>query len=132
MSQEAKQKLPERDREFLDEKYPTYDVAEHGAELLVLLPEFDFPAAYSPRKADLLIVIPAGYPNAALDMFWAFPDVKLANGNWPQNCDHHGQYLNNSWQRWSRHFFQHRPWRVGVDNLRTFVATIKKELARGV
>jgi hypothetical protein len=132
MSDEAKKKLPEQDREFLEEKYPTYDVLEHEAELLVVLPAYDFPAAYNPRTADLMIVVPAGYPNAPLDMFWTFPNVMLANGSWPQNCASHATYANKSWQRWSRHFFDTTPWRIGVDNLRTFTATIRKEIAKGI
>jgi len=132
VSQEIKERLPERDREFLEDKFPAHAVVEHGAELLVILPAFDFPAAYLPRQADLMIVIPAGYPNAALDMFWTFPDVMLANGSWPNACQHHAAYANKSWQRWSRHFFTERPWRTGVDNLRTFIATIRKELGKGI
>jgi len=101
-----------------------------GADTHVIINDFDFPAAYMPRKANLLIILPAGYPNANLDMFWTEPVVKLADGNWPARADNHAVYNGVSWQRWSRHF--QTPWRQGVDNLRTFVATIRKELARGV
>jgi hypothetical protein len=83
-----------------------------------------------PRKANLMFILPAGYPNANLDMFWTEPVVKLANGNWPVNANQHALYGGVSWQRWSRHF--QTAWRQGVDNLRTFVATIRKELSRGV
>ena len=75
--------LPEIDRDFLLEKHPNHTVKRVGADTHVVIRDFDFPAAYTPRKANLLIILPAGYPNANLDMFWTEPVVKLANGNWP-------------------------------------------------
>jgi hypothetical protein len=128
---EEKLLLPEGDREFLLEKYPDYDVLKNGSELHVIFPAFDFPAAYAPRKADLLIIVPAGYPNAPLDMFWTCPDVMLSTGGWPNACTHHETYHGKSWQRWSRHFFQDKPWRPGIDSLRTFMATVRAEIAKG-
>jgi hypothetical protein len=122
--------LPEIDREFLAEKNLKYTASRVGADTHVVIHEFDFPAAYAPRKANLLIILPAGYPNANLDMFWTDTVVKLANGNWPDRSDTHAIYDGVSWQRWSRHF--KTAWRQGTDNLRTFVTTIRKELARGV
>jgi Prokaryotic E2 family E len=122
--------LPEVDRVFLAEKNLRFSASRVGADTHVVIHEFDFPAAYTPRKANLLIILPAGYPNANLDMFWTEPVVKLANGNWPDRADNHGTYNGISWQRWSRHF--QTAWRQSVDNLRTFVTTIRKELARGV
>src|ERR1700730_18605066 len=91
--------LPEIDREFLDEKGLKYDVVRNGGEVHVILRDYSFPAAYSPRTADLLIILPAGYPNANPDMFWTYPDVKLATGEWPKNCDAHADYGGLSWQR---------------------------------
>lgn len=122
--------LPEIDRDFLAEKNLKYIVMQLGADTHVIVKDFDFPAAYMPRKANLMFILPAGYPNANLDMFWTEPVVKLANGNWPVNANQHALYGGVSWQRWSRHF--QTAWRQGVDNLRTFVATIRKELSRGV
>jgi hypothetical protein len=125
-----KELLPELDREFLDEKEFAFDVAPNGGELLVAIRNFGLPAAYEPEKVDLMIIIPAGYPNAQLDMFWTYPDVKRRNGGYPAQCEHHQIYGDRNWQRWSRHFQQ--PWRPGVDNLRTFMASIRKELAKGI
>lgn len=110
--------LPEIDREFLLEKGYAFDVAQAGAEMHVILRDFSFPPAYTPQTADLLIILPAGYPNANPDMFWTFPDVKRAAGGWPTTGDAHHVYGDRNWQRWSRHF--QGTWRTGVDNLRTY------------
>ena len=130
MGEKEKLLLPESDREFLGEKYPDFEVLQIGAELHVVLPGFPFPPAYTPNAATLMVIVPAGYPNTALDMFWTYPDIKLVNGNWPNRCDYHHDYGGRSWQRWSRHFIQ--AWRPGRDNLRTFLATVRSEIAKGI
>lgn len=127
---DPEQLLPELDRDFLTEKGYAFSVGKVGGEVHVILRDFEFPAAYAPRKADLLVILPGGYPNAQPDMFWTFPDVKLASGDWPKNCDAHKQYGEHNWQRWSRHF--NGAWRAGVDGLRNYLAAVNKEIAKGI
>jgi hypothetical protein len=122
--------LPEIDRDFLEEKGYAFDVMRVGGEIHVVLRDFPFPAPYTPQVADLLIILPAAYPNANPDMFWTFPDVKLASGAYPQTGDAHHIYGNRNWQRWSRHF--QGTWRAGVDSIRTYLAAVKTEIAKGV
>ena len=76
----------------------------------------------------LLIMIPAGYPNSNVDMFWTSPEVTLVDGSVPKATEHretHGEIV---WQRWSRHIV----WRAGVDDMRSFLASTKRELAQGI
>lgn len=122
--------LPEIDREFLEEKGYAFDVTQVGGEVHVILRGYEFPTVYTPRTADLLIILPAGYPNANPDMYWTYPDVKLVNGQWPLNGDHHHTYGSRSWQRWSRHF--QGQWRPGVDTFRAYLAAVRKEIAKGI
>jgi hypothetical protein len=122
--------LPELDRDFLDAKGYDFEVHRENDTVLLVIRNMAFPAAYQPQVAELLIIIPAGYPNAQLDMFWTFPDVKLANGGWPAQSEHHQAYLGKNWQRWSRHFQQ--PWRPGIDSLKTFVASVRSEINKGI
>lgn len=129
-SGDPNQLLPEIDREFLQEKEFSFDVSTVGSETHVIIRDLAFPAAYVPRTADLLIILPAGYPNANPDMFWTFPDVKLANGTCPQACDAHQQYGDRNWQRWSRHY--QIQWRAGIDSLRTYFAAVRKEIDKGI
>lgn len=130
--------LPEDDAVFLMEKYSGHVVRQVGSEIHVLLPDFTFPATYTPTSVQLLIRLPAGYPNAAPDMFWTKPDVTLTSGAFPEACAHKevpgsGKgvevYEGVQWQRWSRHF--HGGWVVGRHGLRSFVAAIKTELGKG-
>ncbi len=121
--------LPEIDRDFLAEKGYKYRARRVGNDVHITIENFPFPAAYAPRSATLLIILPAGYPNANLDMFRTIPDVKLLDGAWPKNCNARETHVGVSWQRWSRHF---TAWRQGVDNLRTFIASVKHELDKGI
>lgn len=132
MSESIDELLPDDDVAYLNEKQWPASVYRAGAEVHVRITAFPFPDAYTPRSADLLIRLPAGYPNANPDMFWTHPDVKLVSGAWPAASDVHQVqepteiYGHTPWQRWSRHFSG--GWRPGVDGLRTYIGSIRREL----
>ena len=128
--EEVQDLIPEVDRDYLDEKGYKFSAKSMGSDVHVVIEDFPFPESYNPRRARLLIILTAGYPNANLDMFRTIPDVRLANGAWPANADNRELHGGVSWQRWSRHFTS--GWRQGVDNLRTFIASIKHELDKGI
>ena len=122
--------LLEDDLRYLQGKQFEFQVIQDSSGLNVIITNFAFPTHYTPATGSLLIILPAGYPNANPDMFWTIPDVKLQSGAWPQACAEHEQHAGMLWQRWSRHF--QIPWRPNVDGLHTFVACIKKELRKGI
>lgn len=129
MSEVLEDLLPELDRDFLTEKGYVFTVVRDGGNVHVVIKDFPFPG-YVPANADLLVILPAGYPNANVDMFFTIPDVKLANGAWPKACEGHPNHAGRVWQQWSRHIGDN--WRQGVDNLRTYITTIKREIAKGI
>lgn len=120
--------FPEQDKAFLDEKGYQYSLTRSASGWYLLISNFSFPDAYDHSSADVLINIVDGYPDSKLDMFYTIPDVKLKNGNWPQNCTEHVVFNEKSWQQWSRH----TQWRPGIDNLRTFISSIVREIAKGI
>jgi len=121
--------LPEEDEEFLKEKGYAYREAVENGFTHVIISDFSFPEAYTPRQAEMLIRLPPLYPKAQPDMFWTRPNVKLTSGAWPLASATMENYLELPWQRWSRHW-QHA-WRPSIDGLRTFIASIIRELSRG-
>jgi hypothetical protein len=121
--------LPEEDIEFLTSKGYDYTVTPEGGELTVVIANFPFPSAYTPRTAEMLIRLVPGYPNSKPDMFWTIPDVKLTSGAYPDRAEHKENYLGRTWQRWSRHWGSE--WQPGVDGLQTFIGAIVHELNRG-
>lgn len=130
MPEDVEDLVPETDRDFLAAKGYNFNAKRVGADVHVIIDDFQFPSAYTPRVAKLLIILPAGYPNANLDMFRTVPDVKLTNGAWPQRADVREVHDGVSWQRWSRHF--NSAWRQGIDNIQTFIASIRRELNKGI
>ena len=126
MSMTAEKLLPDFDYEYLDQKEYRYEVSQVGAEVHVLIQGFSLPSAYSPTTVDLLLRLPSGYPRSNPDMFWTRPDVRLSNGAYPNRADFHDSGAS-GWQRWSRH----SAWRPGIDNLRTKIASVKRELEGG-
>lgn len=124
----AEQQLPSIDLDYLREKELEFSCEQVNGKLHLRLHNFELPEHYTFRKVDMLIVIPPGYPNAQLDMFYTSPAVKLQNGSWPLKADVHETFNGVSWQRWSRHLGTN--WRVGTDGLKTFLRGIDKEIAK--
>lgn len=53
---------------------------------LVTLPAVQLPTGWSATKTTVWFVVPVGYPAAQPDCFWAYPDLRLANGSIPANA----------------------------------------------
>lgn len=119
-------RLLETDNEFLSKKGYVFDVTDYG----IIIHNFSLPSSYSDTNVDLLVLLPAGYPNAKLDMFWTIPRVTLKNGHLPKAAEAEGEYGGRTWQRWSRHW--PTPWRPGIDGLGTFLAAVHQELEKGI
>jgi hypothetical protein len=120
--------IPEPDRDFLEECGYEYLVVQEGDNIHVILKGVGFPSQYSAQQADIRIILPSGYPNAAVDMFRTHPVLTLVNGNPPIGGTGSEDFDKKKWQVWSRHI----TWRVGVDDLRSFFRSIKKEIAKGI
>jgi hypothetical protein len=61
-------------------------VALGSGTSLVTLPAVSLPSGWSKPVSTLRFLVPAGYPFAALDCFWADDDLRLANGQLPQSA----------------------------------------------
>lgn len=120
--------IPETDQEYLDSKQFNYELSQYGPEIHLILKQWGFPPAYNPREGDVLIRILPGYPMTPLDMFWTYPDIRLANGSWPAASEVHENLGGRNWQRWSRH----TAWRPGIDDLRSFLTSVIAEINKGI
>lgn len=54
---------------------------------LVTVPGVRLPEGWSKPETSVRFVVSPGYPFAALDCFWADADLRLANGQVPQNAN---------------------------------------------
>ncbi len=123
--------LPESDEDYLRAKGYQYELVAVGDEGLLVIK--DYPVSgdiYNCASTNLMIRIPAQYNNAALDMFYCEPELRLkANNTYPEAAGHFEEHAGRRWQRFSRHF--PTPWRPGVDGLPTLLTFVYRELQHG-
>lgn len=119
--------LPSRDREYLENKGFVYQEIVDGSQKGLIFPAFRLPAnKYDVLQADVLILLPAGYPDTPPDMFYLQPWVKLtALSRYPKAADQPFPFNAASWQRWSRH---NNEWRPGVDGIWTMLKRVEHAL----
>ena len=113
--------LPTMDRTYLEDHAIDYELVSDGSQVGVVLKDVPLPEGkFDHEKADLLILLPGGYPDACPDMFFTITWVRLADGGRYPNCaDVPHMFGGKQWQRWSRHS---GAWRPGVDGLHTMIA----------
>lgn len=79
-----------------------------------------------PGVADILAILPAGFPDCPTDMFYVYPWLKIkSTGAYPRAADQPFDFSGVQWQRWSRH---QTAWRPGVDGIWTVLARINEAL----
>jgi hypothetical protein len=109
-----------------------YDVEEPvdlPSEALVVFPSFNLPAGlYNMPQCRVLIRVSAGYPNAALDMFYTQPDLALANGAPARQSEVLEELSGKVWRRFSWH--RNAEWKPGRDSLVSFISFIEDRLGR--
>lgn len=121
--------LPAEDRDYLTAKGIPFEEVEDGGKKGVILKARPLPdGRFDAQSADILVILPGGYPDAAPDMFHLLPWVKLTNGGkYPNKADQAVTFAGKSWQRWSRH---NNEWRPGIDGIWTMLKRIEEALEK--
>lgn len=121
--------LPAADAAYLNDKGIVYEEAQDGSQKAVILRAYLLPAGRFDRaRADILILLPQGYPDVSPDMFYLVPWVRLTGANrFPKCADVPFTFSGQQWQRWSRH---NTEWRPGVDGIWTMVKRIDTALGK--
>ncbi len=116
--------LPTMDQSYLDNHLIEYELVSDGGHVGVILKKMPLPEGkFDHASADVLILLPTGYPDACPDMFFFLPWVRLsASMTFPKAADAAHAFRGQKWQRWSRHS---RAWRSGVDGLHTMIARVR-------
>lgn len=120
--------LPEADQRYLNSHGVTFEVTNDGTHTGVVLKQFPLPASkFNHATADVLVLLPPGYPDVAPDMFYCDPWLTLPSvGRYPTCADQPHSFQGRNWQRWSRH---NAAWRPGIDGLHTMLKRIEHALA---
>lgn len=118
---EGKAALPSMDRTYLDGHEMAHEIVQDGNQCGVIIKGLKLPSGkFDVESADLLILLPTGYPDACPDMFYVLPWLRLKSTSaFPSKADVAHAFNGQSWQRWSRHSSE---WRSGVDGLHTMIA----------
>lgn len=121
--------LPSSDVAYLTSKAYLFEEREENGQKAVILKARPLPSGrFDAAVADILVLLPPGYPDCAPDMFHLLPWVRLANGNrYPNAADQPVQFAGQSWQRWSRH---NNEWRPGIDGIWTVLKRIEHALEK--
>lgn len=116
--------LPDDDMEFLRGNYnDAWEQVGEADKRGLVISNYRLPCGYAPDKAELMLLIPANYPGAGIDMFYFSPSVARTDGQSIGALSaefHFGQ----QWQRWSRHY----EWRPGEDSIATHIAYVGNQL----
>ena len=103
-----------------------------GGLVSVVIKGFHLPVGYQVDRSDLLVRLPPGFPDAAPDMWWFDPPLRIsATGASPPNTDAMETYQDRIWQRWSRHFGG-GSWRAGRSGLESYLSLVGKDLRKWV
>ena len=117
--------LPLEDEQYLDAHYPrSWERRVEGSSKWGLfVHEFRIPIGYDRARSTLMVLVPTGYPGAALDMFYFAPHLARGDGQGIGALADEVHFGVN-WQRWSRHY----EWHPGEDNLCRHIEYVKREL----
>ena len=118
--------IPGPDRRYLEDHglHPNA-IIENNQKGLVF-PSYPLPdGKFNRSRTDLLILLPAGYPDAPPDMFFCDPPLLLADGSAAPSTDVPFPFHGRVWQRWSRH---NSSWRPGIDGIHTMLQRVNAAL----
>lgn len=119
--------LPQMDQRYLGDRDMDPEPVTDGDKKGIVFPGFELPTGkFDHDLTDILIVLPASYPDAAPDMFFCFPWIKISGADgWPKAADQTFQFAGRGWQRWSRH---NNEWRAGTDGIHTMLRRVNAAL----
>lgn len=123
--------LPESDCRFLDAHGLDWEAIVDGSSRWVILRQHAVPRGYNHEHVGLALLIPSGYPDTAIDMFYVKPALVRCDGKAINALSNH-TICGETWQRWSRHRTPRNPWRPGEDDLSTHILLIQVLLEREI
>lgn len=121
--------LPEFDKDYLTGKGYQFEEKIDANRNGLIIKDWVLPLGkFNYQKADLLILIPNGYPEIKPDMWYFNPGLILASTNLlARQTQANLNFEGKTWQRWSRHFPANE-WRSGIDGIHTYLKKIQTAL----
>ena len=107
--------------------HPDAKVIDGTDPPVIEVPGVLLPAGWSEASTTIWFVVPAGYPAAQPDCFWADASLRLAGGGMPQNSGLQAVASTGVPGLWFSWHLQ--SWRPGRDDLVTYTRFILRRLA---
>lgn len=125
--------LSEEDHAWLKERNFTYETSLDPSGLTnLIIKGYRLPDGFDHEDVDLLVRLPSGFPDAAPDMFWVDPTIKLRKtGATAPASEQYEKHAGRNWQRFSRHL-NPGAWRPGVDSLQSWIIAIRVLLEKDI
>ena len=121
--------LAEGDRACLDAKARPWETVLERRARWLLVHDVPVPDGYAVQRVTVALNVPAGYPDAQIDMAYFYPHLRRADGKAIAALAE--QVIDGRrFQRWSRHRTATNPWRPGVDDVCTHLALVSDWLER--
>lgn len=118
--------IPAPDRRYLEDHGLQPDAIIENNQKGLVFPSYPLPnGKFNRPQTDILILLPAGYPDAPPDMFFCNPPILLADGSAAASTDVQFPFHGRLWQRWSRH---NSAWRPGIDGIHTMLQRVNAAL----
>lgn len=122
--------IPELQIEELLQRYPDLRTQPlDGGAILVTIGSVSLPAGWSKAATSIRFLVPAGYPFAAPDCFWADNDLLLEGGRMPCNAGNNNVIPSTAesglWFSWHV-----QGWNPNRDTLSSWMNTIGDRLRR--
>lgn len=118
--------VPGAELDELASCFPDAQVVQGSSPPVVAVPDVRLPPGWSKATSTVWFVVPAGYPAAQPDCFWADGDLRLADGSMPQNSGLQAIPSTQTQALWfSWHLSQ---WRPGRDHLVTYARFVARRL----
>lgn len=111
--------LPEEDQELLNNSGMKWETMSDANSRWLIIHDITLPDIYEQNKTSMAILIPSGYPTAALDMAYFYPFVSRVDSKLIPQTQASVLIEGNRWQRWSRHYTAANPWKASEYNVFT-------------
>ena len=124
--------LLEKDSVYLNAIGAKWETTIDAGRRWLIIQDYNLPSGYNHVSVNVAIEIPTTYPDAALDMFYVYPALTLANGGGIAQTQSTVCIYGTVYQRWSRHLNGVTKWNPLTHSVLTHMAVIEESLLREV
>jgi hypothetical protein len=124
--------LLDKDNDYLQAQTAEWETVIDAGRRWLLIHHYQLPSGYNNVQVTVAIEIPTSYPEAAIDMFYVYPALKLISGTSIPKTQNTQVIGGLTYQRWSRHLNGATRWNPLTDSVATFLAVVEESILREV